>query len=827
MYNDELETEEQESQSNGSFLANFYYNNKVLVWIFLGIIIFILLMSLLTKGGSNKQTEEIKYDVAIYPVDEEIVVALGESTNLFASVTNNPNARIDWAVEDPEIVKVDNGNVVGLNYGRTKVTATYIHTDDKRYYDETTIVVADGDPNTKLTAVSFKDGDLFMPLYSTYEIRLVITPSRGFVENKTFTSNNTNVVTVDNKGLVTAVGEGEATISFSVNGGEFRRDLRVYVDRSFTNTEIIVTPEKISFDGELRKIKVGTKEKLTYSTVPENADKTKLTFTSSDESVLTVDDSGWITGIKSGNAIITISSVNGSQDKIDVEVESDIVQVTDISLSVSDIYLVAGQSQTITPIVSPDNASNKQLSYASSNSSIASVTANDTGTKATITGNSAGSATIIIRSTNDIERRLNVVVTGSGSNNNNNNNNSGSNNGGGGGSGTKLNQGFSISSSDYYGEKYVNATYELTKPKNNGGTAPITITVKKTDSSVNKLVVVTCSYPAGSGCTASASGAKTTTGSVTFTMCNTGVWVIRVFEYNSSGKLTRTTDKYIWIKAKQGNCTSSSSTNNGSSSSNNNTNNNGSKAVITCNPNATYTGKSVLIATCSGGTFSDGTTSKYVVGYVSSGYSLTCTDSNGVPTTTKCYMKQASGSSGSNGSSGSSGSSGSNGSSGSSGSSGSNGSSGGSQPLSFTHGNYKCTRGSVNFNNCPHSYYGQFSSLNGLKSHLNSETTSRYMACVPYDSVHIQVWTCDRQTAAATPTTAPSPKPATTPSPTYTCVKEKLLQKCPYSFYGVHSSESELKKYVNSGALNSLNGGIYMACVPSGNMVQTYACKIN
>ena len=108
---------------------------------------------------------------------------------------------------------------------------------------EVDVVVADGDPAVKLTDVSFKDGDLFMPLNSTYKIALTLTPSRGYIQNKTFTSSNTRVVTVDNTGLVTAVGEGESTIYFDVNNGEFKKELNVYVDRDYNKTEIIITPE--------------------------------------------------------------------------------------------------------------------------------------------------------------------------------------------------------------------------------------------------------------------------------------------------------------------------------------------------------------------------------------------------------------------------------------------------------------------------------------------------------------------------------------------------------------------------------------------------------
>ena len=537
MYSNEYDEEEQE-QSNGSFLANFYNNNKVLVWIFAGIIIFILLMSLLTGGGRNNKGSNTNYDVTIIP-DGDVFVLLGKSTNLVASVKNDPKAEITWSVEDETIVKVDNGNVTGLDYGKTKVMATYIDGKNEKHTAYKEVTVAKGDSNVTLTDVSFKDGDLFMPLNSTYTIALTLTPSTGYVESEKFTSSDTSVVTVDNKGLVTAVGEGSATIVFDVNNGQFRKELNVYVDREYNRTEIIVTPSRIMLDGELRKIKVGTVDKLSYTVEPSNADSGKLIWSSSDENIVTVEN-GRIKGISEGMAVVTVSALNGTQDRIDVEVESDIVQVTDINLSVSDIYLTVGQSQSIIPIISPANASNKALSYTSIDSSVAVVSPNGTGTQATITGINQGNTTIVIKSSNNIEKRVHVIVS-SGSQ-------GGSSGGSGsGGGGSTTNQGFKITSKDANWEKthegFIVQSHE--KTDGNAATAPVEINVQKTSSSVSKLVVLVCTYPASSSC--GSLYRYETTDSVTFTLRNNGDYVIRVEEYNSSNTLTRTTDKYILV----------------------------------------------------------------------------------------------------------------------------------------------------------------------------------------------------------------------------------------------------------------------------------------
>ena len=123
MYNEEYEDEEEE-QSSGNFFVNFYNNNKVLVWIFLGIIIFLLLMTLLTRGGSGKTT--IKYDVEVLPPGD-VFVNKGKGAKLDTTVKNDPKATFNWMSEDETIATIDNnGNITGISYGTTNVILTYI-----------------------------------------------------------------------------------------------------------------------------------------------------------------------------------------------------------------------------------------------------------------------------------------------------------------------------------------------------------------------------------------------------------------------------------------------------------------------------------------------------------------------------------------------------------------------------------------------------------------------------------------------------------------------------------------------------------------------------
>ena len=546
MYNDEYDNE-QDTGANNNFLTNFYYNNKVLIWIFIGIIAFIIIMSLLTGSGSSSPKNS-GYNVTILP-ETTAEVSIGNSIALAAKVNNVSNPRIVWTSSDENIAKVSNGTVKGINYGKAVITATYIHSSNQQYTATKDVVVADGDPNLTLTNVSFENGDLLMAPNSTYSISLVLTPSRGYVTNKEFTSSNERVVRVDNNGVVQALSEGEAIITVNINNNiAFRKTLRVYVSRDYTRPEIVVNPEKISFDSELRKMKVGMSELLKYYVFPEDVSTERFTWSSSDETVVKVDQKGIATALKEGNAIVTLKSANGITSTIHIEVETDIVDVTDINLSLSNLYLKVGQSQTITPIVSPDNASNKALNFVSGDTSIITVSPNSTGTAATIYALRNGTTTVTVSSSNNVERRLNVTVTGG-----SDSGNSGSSGGSSGGSGSSTSsQGFTIASNDANGEQFINTTYERTKPINNGAVAPVTITLQITDSSIAKLRVAVCTYPATSCDPSKSANVHEINGSGSFVMYNTGEYVLRVGKYNNNGTLVGTVDKFIWIKSTNG-----------------------------------------------------------------------------------------------------------------------------------------------------------------------------------------------------------------------------------------------------------------------------------
>ena len=117
----------------------------------------------------------------------------------------------------------------------------------------------------------------------------------------------------------------------------------------------------------------GSKAQLTVTATPPDALNPSVTWSSSDESVATVDATGLVTAVAGGSCTITAASVDGSGKTATCQVT--VVQlVTSITLSQTSLKLKLDGYQKLTFTVLPSNASNKKVTWSSSNEAVAEVT---------------------------------------------------------------------------------------------------------------------------------------------------------------------------------------------------------------------------------------------------------------------------------------------------------------------------------------------------------------------------------------------------------------------------------------------------------------------
>lgn len=138
-------------------------------------------------------------------------------------------------------------------------------------------------------------------------------------------------------------------------------------------TKQLETIESVSLKEKNISINIGDVVNLEYSYFP-SIQGVKETWSSSNPDIVTVTSSGAVQGIKEGEATITIEvSYNGVTvtDECDVTVSD--IKIADISLSCESLELIEKQSDTIVAVISPINATDKELIWISSDESVATV----------------------------------------------------------------------------------------------------------------------------------------------------------------------------------------------------------------------------------------------------------------------------------------------------------------------------------------------------------------------------------------------------------------------------------------------------------------------
>ena len=233
--------------------------------------------------------------------------------------------------------------------------------------------------------------------------------------NLTWTSSDETVATVDETGLVTAVGAGEADVTVSVSDANISSTTHVKVVILPTGVE---APETLSLElnGEATKA-------LGAKMTPEDATDVKLAYVSSDESVVTVDESGNVTAVGVGECTITTTIVaDTTATAEDAGVDSEMLVVPEnakaetkvtvgkaiesITLDSNEGVLTVGNTHTIKATVFPEDATDKAVTWKSSDESIATVDA-----EGNVTAKDTGNVTIMaVNSDGDVSSTYELTV---------------------------------------------------------------------------------------------------------------------------------------------------------------------------------------------------------------------------------------------------------------------------------------------------------------------------------------------------------------------------------------------------------------------------------
>ena len=201
------------------------------------------------------------------------------------------------------------------------------------------------------------------------KLTLIATVAPANADNKgvTWESSDSNVASVAN-GVVTAIAEGVAVITVKTLDGNFSATCTVTV------TNGIVPAAGVTLDQTVAELELGKTITLNANVLPANATNKAVTWISSNPAVATVIEGIVIPSAK-GITVITVKTMDGNfVANCVVTVTDGVVPVAGISLNESAAELEVGKVMNLAATIAPANATNKNITWASSNESVATVT---------------------------------------------------------------------------------------------------------------------------------------------------------------------------------------------------------------------------------------------------------------------------------------------------------------------------------------------------------------------------------------------------------------------------------------------------------------------
>lgn len=331
---------------------------------------------------------------------DKTTLKVGGTAKVTANVLpeNASNKGVTFTSSHSTVATVDaNGNVQAASAGTTTITATAA--DGKGAYGTITIKVED-----MATGVTLSPTSKELKVNETAQLAASVLPATANQGIK-FTSSDETVATVSETGLVTARKEGTAVITATAADGS-EKSASCTIKVGATAVDVPVTG--ITLDQPEITIEVLKDAKQLKATVePANATNKDVVFSSSNTNVAVVSNTGLVTAINNGTATITVTSKENPSimAKCLVKVGAPVL-VTDVTVQPAELNLKTDGTYQLSVSVLPSNADERGVTFESSNTAVATVSASGL-----ITAKGPGTATITVTAKDGSGKKATCTVT--------------------------------------------------------------------------------------------------------------------------------------------------------------------------------------------------------------------------------------------------------------------------------------------------------------------------------------------------------------------------------------------------------------------------------
>ncbi len=248
------------------------------------------------------------------------------------------------------------GLVTGVKRGTATITALSADGNAKAYLK---ITVAQSPQSISITPESSKAA-----IGKTVKLKATVLPKSTNDQTITWSSDDESVATVTTKGVVTLKGIGTANITATANADAF-------ISSSVT-VQGVQLAQSIALDSDLYAVVLGQTTQLHQTVLPNTTTDQSFTYKVNNTRIATVDANGLVTALKGGKTTVTVTTADGSKkhDSATIQV---LVPVTGVTYKYRDVRVGVGNRNSYTASVQPSDATNKNMTWVSSDESIATV----------------------------------------------------------------------------------------------------------------------------------------------------------------------------------------------------------------------------------------------------------------------------------------------------------------------------------------------------------------------------------------------------------------------------------------------------------------------
>lgn len=271
---------------------------------------------------------------------------------------------VEWKSSNEEVATVSStGEVTALKAGTATITCSAV--------DGSGVTATCAVTVTQVLVSSISVAPSQVALRTTETAQLVATVSPENASNKelSWVSSDETVATVDATGKVTAVKEGDAVITvLAMDGSGVTSEVKVSV--------VPTLAERVVLNLTSLSLKVAGTATLSAIVTPETTTNKSVTWSSSNEAVATVSPEGLVTAVSLGEATITATAADGSGVTATCTVAVEPTLVSSITLSATSATLNKGENLTLTAAITPSDATDKSITWASSDVTVTTVNEN-------------------------------------------------------------------------------------------------------------------------------------------------------------------------------------------------------------------------------------------------------------------------------------------------------------------------------------------------------------------------------------------------------------------------------------------------------------------